>query len=55
MSRLFRIEFRYSRTDEWLTDCTFETFEEAIEHLKLLEKVFRGNVEHRLVIGFPGQ
>lgn len=56
MPNLFRIEFRYEETEEWMTDCTFRTLEEAVFYLELMEKTFgvmSGNyVAHRLVIGF---
>lgn len=56
MPNLFRIEFRYKTTDEWMTDCTFKTIEEAVSYLELMEKQFGvlslNYVAHRLVIGF---
>lgn len=56
MPHLFKIEFRYNETDEWMTDCTFAILEEAVSYLELMEKQFgvmtTNYVAHRLVIGF---
>ena len=53
---LYRIEFRYNDSDEWMTDCCFKTMEDAMSYLELMHEQYnvmtKTYISHRLAIGF---